>query len=701
MFSDPNNPYNNYSNLQDARFSKEIDKLGLKHTFSSNYDNNTVIDDKNFEIPKKKDTAIFSKKHIYSIDSRNRNTNPHNLLTGKNIYLPNNALSFTAQSSSVTITANNHGLTKGKKIILQNVKSTIYQSKGGIELINGSSFVKITQEDHGLGNIISDDTDYEIKITGLEGNNNKYTFGDIPISLINNKHKVYLFSDSSSLPHTDYYFIKLDVTVDIDTASLSDTSSNIIIEHKNLYGIPLNYLNVNYPLDQNQLFSDHVVEEIIDNNTISINLKDMTSKITGVGGGNNMYISTIKSVIEAYPHPNRYKININNELFKVGKIKILSTLFPNNAKTIVKDYNNKLYWEDLYNSGHIYEIALDTGKYEIPSLISAIEKKINKTEVMLLGKVTSTVNQTTATNSQFFSSDVSIDRNTSIVTFKFYKKLSLNKGIYKLNYSSIADSHIRIKVIHPNHDLLVGDEIIISGAIDTDAIPSSVLNTTHQIEKVVDNNSYQIKLPLFNASTTTEQNFGGTSTIIKIPVKVRMFFDKSDTMGKILGFTRVGEKYSVTPFEYSIANNKPYANDILKDSTGRKIKYDATTNTIQNNDLFLNDTQYIIMTCSLLENQSLKIVNSNIKNPLCKLIIKQNKYNSLDDIYTPLVEYLDRPIDITTDIEFGFYNIDGSLHDFYGRDHSFVIEFTEIINTLNNGLYDTNHGISNINHYRE
>ena len=107
------------------------------------------------------------------------------------------------------------------------------------------------------------------------------------------------------------------------------------------------------------------------------------------------------------------------------------------------------------------------------------------------------------------------------------------------------------------------------------------------------------------------------------------------------------------------------------------------------------------MSCSLLETQPLKIINLNVKNSLCKLLMKPNKYYSLDDEHTPLIEYLERPVDIISDIEFGFYNIDGSLHNFYGRDHSFVIEFTEIINTLNNGLYDTKHGINNINYQKE
>ena len=226
-------------------------------------------------------------------------------------------------------------------------------------------------------------------------------------------------------------------------------------------------------------------------------------------------------------------------------------------------------------------------------------------------------------------------------------------------------------------------------------------NEENTIEKIIDVDSYQIKLPLFNESSTTKQTFGGTSIVISIPVKIKMFFDKSDCMGKILGFTRIGEKYSITPFSYNIANNVPYENDIFKDAMGKDILYDPITNTIQNNDLFLYDTQYIIMTCSLLEDHSINFINSNIKNPLCKLITKYQKFHACDDIHTQFVEFLDKPVDITNDIEFGFCNLDGSLHDFYGKDHSFVIEFTEIINTLNNGLYDTKHGIDNINSYTE
>ena len=242
MFNDPNNPYNNYSNLQDVRFSKKIESLGLQQTFSGNFDKNTIIDDDNSKNKDNKDTSVIFKKHVYNIDSRNRNKQPHNIFTGKNIYLPQNALIFKKKSSIVTITAKNHGLAKGNNIILQNVKSNIYQSKGGIELTNDSNFVKIIQINHQLENIITDDIDYKIKISGLKGNNNKYTFGNIPISLINSEHTVHLFANGSTQSNSDYYFIKLDLTADINTTTLSDTTSNIVIEHKNLYGVPLNLI---------------------------------------------------------------------------------------------------------------------------------------------------------------------------------------------------------------------------------------------------------------------------------------------------------------------------------------------------------------------------------------------------------------------------------------------------------------------------
>jgi hypothetical protein len=690
MFNDSNNLHSNYSNLQDARHSKEIKKLGLQQTFSSDIKNNSTTDEN--------ETAVIFKKHIYNIDSRNRNTHPQNMLTGKNKYLTNNALLFTNDSLIINVSVNNHGLAKGNKIILQNVKSTIYQSKGGVELTNNSYFVKILQINHGITGTILNNVDFKIKISGLEGNSDKYTFGNIPISIINNEHKIYLFSDNSSVPNTDYYFIKLDIKTNIDSNTMSDTSSNIIIEHKNIYGIPLNHLNTNFPLSHDQLFSNHVVEDVLDNNTFTIRSREHASKVTGSGGGNNMYISSIKYVIDAYPYPNRYKINLGDELFKVNQIKILSTIFPNNGKMIIKNVNNKLYWEDLYNSGYIYEISLDAGNYTTEELSSAIEEKINETEILLLENKIIKIKNATIIYFKYFSSTVTINKNTSRVTFEFFKQLTLSDGISKIYFSSFLDDNIRIKIDHPNHNLLENDTVIISNAIDTDAIPESVLNSTHIIEKIIDVNSYQIKLPLFNPSSTTTLTFGGANTILKIPVKVRMFFNKPINAGKVLGFTRSGEEHSVTPFDFIIANNYPYANDTLKDSTGTDITYDAVTNTIQNNDLFLNDTKYIIMSSDMLQSQPYTLVNSNIENALCKITLKHNKRSTLDDEYSQLIQYLEKPIDITTDIEFSFYNIDGTLHNFYGKDHSFVIEFTSMINTLNNGLYDTRHGISNSNH---
>ena len=675
------------------KYSKDMAKLASGDDYEEGILNNVSVGK---QINLQKTTFMTTKPLTLIVDSRERKASPINILDTKLKYLPNNALTTINGQSYIDVTLEKHGFLKGDLIILQNAKSSVYQYKGGIELTNNSYYVKVTHLNHGLGSLISTDYDFEIELSGVQGNNNKYKIGNIPISIINGIHKIYLTSDIINVASDDYYFIKLDTLTSLSTTTVTDTTSNIVIKFRNLNGLPLNVINANYPLTKDQLYGHHIVEKILNTNSFRISVKDYTAKKTGSGGGSNMYVSLITSIVEGFPNPNYYKIHLKSQILNVSRVRILNTNFPNNPKLIEKGINSKLYWEVLDNSGIIYNISIETGNYTALTLKSAIETKINETEFIPLQDAIQTSGKATINNSNKFVSSVTINQSTSIFNVIIYKTVSLQNGIYKLNIADIIDTNKRIEVTHPNHGLVAGQEVIISGAIATESIPASVLNQSFTIEKVIDANTYQIKLPIYNEDTSvTAANGGGLEVVLKIPIKIRMFFDKSDTLGNVLGFTRVGDPVAVTPFGFYVANNKPYANDNFIDSIGNTIKYDSVEDTIQNNDIVLDCPNYFIMTCDILNNRY-KNVTTDINNAFAKITVTGDHTEVICDQFTQLVEYFDKPIDVITDVLFTFKKYDGSDWNFYGKEHSFVLEFTETISTLSQGSYDTKRGIINV-----
>lgn len=619
-------------------------------------------------------------KTIINFDSSYRNKNPKNIIKSIS-YLNSNQLYFTKDSKIIKIFYENHNLKNQDRIVLQNVNGLIYNIKGQIEINQNSFYLKINHINHGLTDDITNFNNFKISISGVIGNtNNNNYLGNIPISLINTIHKVYLVSDLYTTKNNNYYFIKLDIKSNL---TYQDNISDICIKYQNIFGVPLNVLNANYPLDNNQLKGYHIIENIIDNNNFTIST-DFNAYETNNGGGSNMYIGLIEKSINAYPYANNYRITLNKPLYNVTNVNIIGAEFKNTDKLIKgsinpKTQNNKLYWEVLEDGSHIYNISILPGNYNISSLITEIQNRINETEVISYSDIIDFKfglnNQSFIEKSKYFSSRVEINEFNSECKIFLFKKILLQNALFKSTRDSINDNNTRLTVYHKDHNLKIGDKIIISNASATDGIPSDTINNELVIDYIIDEESYDILLPFYNEdSSNLLINGGGNKIEILIPIKFRMFFDRSNTLGKILGFTRVGMSDSITPFDYSVANNKMYNNDFLYETTGDSIYFDSETQTIQNNSIILNNRNYLMLSCNFLNN--VEDFEQNVQNTLCKILFGDQDSVEIDE-YTQLIDVINNPIKIINEIEFSFFNGDGSLYNFHGIDHSFTLEFIE------------------------
>lgn len=616
-----------------------------------------------------------------NLNSLDRIVNPKNI-SENIIYCKNNPLNFIINDKNLVIkNSSKHKLKLNDRIILQNVESNIYYLKGGLTFTKNNYFVKINHLNH---NIIDSDIQNDLCIylfNVIGSSNNNTSIGNISLSSLNTKHKVYLKSDNDLIGSNNYYYIKLSK---LPNVNYSDTISNIKIKYSHIAGIPINTINANYPISNDQTIGYLLVSNITDDYTFSVELKSYATKTISDIGGSNVYFSKIKAYIPAYVNPNNYVISLNKTFTNVTKIKLISSEFIN-SENLIKEFpenqrNNNLYFQILEDNDHTYKISINSGNYNINTLIKEITDKFNSIIRINYNnyQVKDENNKILLEQNKYLKSNITIDENTNIFTIKLFNSITIKGGI-KVSKILNNEGKTNIIITHMDHNLHEGDKIIISNALSTSQIPESILNATHTIDSIIDQNNYNIILNNFNKSSVTDDNGGGDNIQILIPIKFRLLFNYKDTLGDILGFRNVGETNSITKYDYCISNNMPYENDYFKDSVGNTIYYDTITNKVQNNKIQLFGFNYLLMTCNVFNNEALS--TNNINNLFAKIILDSKCGERVFSKFVQLADELNLPIKKLNELEFKFYSPEGNLYNFNGTEHSFTLEIHEIVYT--------------------
>src|SRR3989344_4137938 len=621
----------------------------------------------------------------YNIDSRDRQKTPYNTTDTKR-KLATNPLNFTANSNVITITDPDHNFVVGDKIQLLNITPVPIRLRTkvglnyGIVFVDGSAYVKINYE-HSLPSSYSG-TYIEVTIQGFNGTTSITKFNNIPINLINRKHTVYLISDSESYS-ASYFFIKLPIEF---SGTFTIQNYNIILTFNSIAGIPTHYLNADYPININRHKGFHIVRSIT-TTTYTINLLQ-TAIYTTIGGGNNINVAKIISISEAYPDQHSYRIYFKSPINNIVSIRLVSSEFPNSGRIVknhpINDVNNKIYWQILNDGDYVYSASITSGNYTVTSIASVIQTAINSVERIENITTDSTLSSTTTVYDNYNNMTISLDIDTSIMTFKLYKKATIIQPIDEIspdipldssNDTSEINTYI-LTIQQTNHNLTVGDSIIISNAIATNGIPASVINNTHEITAIVDENHYHITLPKFNLESTRPQNHGGVNVVILTPEIFRLRFDYSDTLGKMIGFRNVGESTSITQYGTSITNNDSYENEESINSIGETI-------VIENNALDLHGDSYILLQSEQL---STMLSTGTVDKIFAKIQLSDVKGETLYNTFVSSAKYFYDPIALTH-LDFSFHDADGDLYDFNGINHSFTLEIVTVNDSpINTGI---------------
>lgn len=631
--------------------------------------------------------------HYIDINSENRIKTPI-VITEDDILLDNNPISVSSNTNIVTVYHKNHNYEIGDRItisgasVAQTILRTIDDNGDPSFIIpSGCNIMKVFYS-HNIPQSYKG-TDIVVEISGVKGDRgslNNITFlGNVPINYINKKHIVFTEIPPESIDPTcdlsgyppdfldyspDSFFILLPTTMhDLTPEPPYELRSyNYKISLLTIGTIPINYINAKFPISPSVSQGFHnIISTTKDTYSFEVNA---TSATSNSGGGSSVYVSRITSINTGYPNPNKYFIDLGKVYQNVVKARLVSIEFPN-SETIINESNNKIYWNNIDDGETLYQIEVPIGNYTPQELEKVLEDLFFNTPRVNTGEDVGSI----YTENHLVK--VSINQKTDEVQFSIFKEFNLVQPFISIipdisldpnTNNNLPGTRYELVILQNGHNLQVGDDILITGAISTFGIPADVINGEHKVFSVIDFNTYSIQLPPLNLSNVRFDTRGGEAVNVFTPDKFRLRFDFQDTMGDLLGFRNAGEETSITSFKHTISNKDPYEFDISRNIFGEEI-------VIENNALQLSGENYVLLVADPLRTLT---STGPIKEAFAKILLCDLPGRIIFNSHVPTHEYYNDPLHEVFELEICFYKPNGELYDFNGLEHSMTIEITTV-----------------------
>ncbi len=645
------------------------------------------------------------KTKLLNIDSRFRNKIPKNIYSSNNIPIPNNPISTTQGSNIIKIAYPKHNFNINDLIIIQNVVGKSKTLTESLYFFNNFQYLFINYVSHGINtNYINIIENYQIniEILNININNTNIFYGNIPINAVTGIFNIFLpsiLNNNTIIPTEILAFLGVQDVTELDNNWLIVQLPYSFVTSENIYyipnetfkisflsigGIPLPWINSDFPIDYKKYQSAKQIINIDDSNIYFESPIDACN--TESYGGNNVQIMLITKIIDGFPYANDYRISLNQTFNNVVRLELISTEFPYIdflIKSSGPNTNNKLYWKNYNDGDNIYVASIHEGNYDLNSLILTISNALNSVP---------TINYTTE-NPIYNIFTIDLNTSTQEITIVPYKQNALPNCLScsQININNIT--YIQITVYQQDNIVQVNDTIIISGADKIGSIiEANLINSTHTIYKVnIIEQTYTFLLaPLNNITDLAEFSLsgnGGPSIIIKTKTKVSFLFNKSDTLGTILGFKNVGQPNAITPFSTVISNFNDYIQSTYLNVVGNIDKSTEILNLSGNNYyilMYLNDFECIIN-------------NFNQPSAFAKILMSGSPGDILFNTFINYPLEFDFPLPYLNELSIRYTYPDGTLVDFRNIDHSFTLRIIEKtmtphntnLNSKDSSFYDT------------
>lgn len=628
---------------------------------------------------------------LLNVDSIYRNVNPKNIYESTNVFLPKNPITTKKGSRTLKIYYPDHSLKSGDLVTIKNVESINKTLSNSLFLFNSFEYL-IIKINHNIPKdykLCIDSINIDINmLSELYNNNNNQFYGSIPINMLIGPKTISTYKDildsyqniksntlilienlikvdagdnySDDYIYNNYLFVKLDFifTITINPELLYRINDVYNIKFTNLNGIPLNFINSDYPIDYNK--KQGKLE--ITNTELDYIYIDVKSKAfhSGSSGGSKVSIFKILKTISGFPNAGEFSINLRNNFTNVVRIELVSSEFTFTDFIVKENINNKLYWQHLDDGDYVYSISIPSGNYSANNLIETISNKLNEVERI----------NSTPENRIYNKFELELNTFTHELKVKAFSETVLPNSITESTISIDNKQYFKLDIKHPNNFVEEGDMITISNSEAIGQIPKSSINTTHQVYKInkIDQ-TYSIILAPFNTITSTSVEKGGSSLKIKTVAKFRFLFDRKDTLGDILGFKNSGNKYSITTFDSIISNRNDYVYTNNLDSVGNKSSFN---NVLQ----FSGSNNYWLL---YLNNFESVILNNGLESCFAKILLSGSQgdiiYNSF--VNSPLE--FDLPIPTISELNIKVTDPKGNIVNFENTNFSFTIRIYELL----------------------
>lgn len=649
---------------------------------------------------------------MLNIDSRFRNIYPKNICVSDSKLLPNNPISFTKNSSVVRINYPNHGLTVGDNIVIQNVEGFTKILSNPFYLINSIKYVLVYMLDNNISSDYKsintiDQLFMNIETIGSQSVNNiinnlpfNYLTGvkqslissDIPVLYLQQMKSsiqnimtelgiTYTDSTYDSILESRFIFFELPFNYLNQDDDYLNVKQVFKISYLHIGGIKLGYINSNYPIDNNNYQSSQAVTNIIDSDNFEIQL-NYKSYDNLKEGGKNIQVMKIVNTITGYPDADNYVIKLKKSFSNVTKIKLISTEFPYVDIAVQRNINDKLFWKNIEDGDYIYDVQIDEGFYTGDSLLSKLKEKINQVK-----RITSTEKIPV-----FNNFDIVLEANTQQIIFNPFTLTKIPNSLSLRLETIDQDEYYVLNVVHPNNIVDQNDIIELQSGIDVtikqlvtttsgtqeytiQSMNSTYINKTHLVYKVnKENQTYDIiigKISEVDLITAQEEAAGGENLIVKSKTKVSFLFDRPNTLGEVLGFKNVGQKFSITEFSDKVSNKDSYPNSNNLDPVGNEYTYTSGFFNLSGKYnyylMYLNNIEYFYS-------------NNNQPSAFGKILLSGNPGDILFNTFVtvhPDIYSKEYPIPTLTDLNIRFTYPDGSRVNFRNIEHSFTLEIIE------------------------
>lgn len=664
-----------------------------------------------------RDNIVKYDTYYINIDSSTRQTqpsvttdNPINLTTD-----PLQMIEFSSDGINVTtqlqIYQPNHNFNVSDNIILSGVQQfsiilRTYDDSGNspFTFTTGSQYLQIVFPNatqimqnvyngtyNGFPWTSTDSQDLFINISGFNGSSSTNPYiGNIPINTLNTIQQVYFTTPTQAFDVNTIYVLLDNI---FDTGNISQStyifpsSYNITITYMYTAGVPNNLLNANYPINASEL-QGYLTIAAVQPDYYYININHRMGSITPFGGI-DIYVALVTSINQGYPNPNSYILQLDQSFLQVVYSTLVCSEFPNTQKVVrnspASRKNNVFYWENQDDGSNIYSVTIQPGNYDVDSIVSALT-----TAIFAVPRVNYSSTGTKYTNANFMQ--ININTQTDVVTFNSYKQAFLQQPFVNVTppipaTPSLSDPNsIIVQVFQTGHNLSVGEQILISGAIPHLGIPETLLNGTQTVYQVIDANNYTLQFQNFNLYTTRNNTLGGNAVMVLAPSVFRIRCDFADSICQLLGFRDVGLSTSITNFETSVTNNEAYANELPVDTFGNAKNF-------SNLSIDLAGDDYMNMICPELA-VDINLIGNGISDLYSKIqlsaIPSKVMFNTF--IYMPHIYFT--PISQLSQLTLSFVAPDGTPFDFDGINHSFTIKLVTFSEHPKGTYLDTTTGKS-------